>query len=436
MVDLSIPGRERLEGANDYDLGDLPRFARARRHRDPPAVDDVRAATQDAVEALDFSDVPAGGEVAITAGSRGIADAPELLAAVVDEVELRGYEPFVFPSMGSHGGATAEGQVETLRSVGVTEERVGCPIRSSMAVEEVGTDVEGRPVFVAEDALAADGVVLANRVKAHTDYSGGLESGLAKMAVVGMGKHRGAEVTHNAALARGFDAVIGERAEIVLDAAPVVGGLALLENAHEHAAEIVGLPADRILDEEPDLLDRSKELLATLPVDDLDLLVVDEMGKEISGTGMDTNVLGRVDFHGQAEPDEPDITRVYVRSLTEASHGNAVGVGLADFAHVDVLEAIDLGDTYVNIATSGEPSRARLPYTVPADATALLVACSMTGVRDPADLRVARIENTLEPDDLLVSEPVADELADHSEVAVSDLEPLAFDADGELETPL
>lgn len=436
MVDLAIPDRERLEGANEYDIGDLPDFTRATRHRDPPVVEDVRAATLDALGELDFSSVPDGGRVAITAGSRGIADIPELLAALVEDLDSRGYEPFVIPAMGSHGGATAEGQVETLQSLGITEERLGCPIHSSMAVEQVGTDVEGRPVWVAEDALAADGVVLANRVKAHTDYSGRLESGLAKMAVIGLGKHRGAEVTHNAALARGFDEVIPERAGIVLDEAPVVGGIALLENAHERAAEIAGLPADRILTEEPELLERSKELLPTLPVDDLDLLIVDEMGKEISGTGMDTNVLGRVSFHGQDEPDGPAVTRVYVRSLTEASHGNALGIGLADFAHADVLEAIDLGDTYVNVATSGEPARARIPYAVPADATALLVACSMTGVRDPADLRVARIENTLEPDDLLVSEPVAEELGDHAEVTVGDSEPLAFDDDGEFESSL
>ncbi|AGN01243.1 hypothetical protein L593_06480 [Salinarchaeum sp. Harcht-Bsk1] len=416
---------------------DFPRFARATRSRDDPRVSDVADATRRALDAIDGLDSLAdGAEVAVTAGSRGIHDVPEVLATTVSALDERGLSPFVMPAMGSHGGATAAGQLETLESLGITEETIGCEFRSSMAVEQVGEDEDGRPVFAARDALDAEAVLLVNRVKPHTDYAGPYESGLAKMAVVGLGKHRGAEAMHNAALARGFQEVIPERAEILIEETPVVGGLALLENANERAADIVGLDAGEIMEREPALLERAADLLPTLPVDDLDFLLVEEMGKEVSGTGLDTNVVGRQLFHGQPEPaDAIDVTRIYVRSLTPASHGNALGMGLADFVHRDLVADVDFGDTYVNIATSGEPVRAKLPFVVPSDATALTLANSTTGVQSIGDLRAAVIENTLEPDDLLVSAPVAEELAEHPDVEVGPLEPLSFDENGDLELP-
>ena len=205
-----------------------------------------------------------------------------------------------------------------------------------------------------------------------------------------------------------------------------------IENADEQAAEIHGVAASDLLEAEPRLLERSKDFFPELPVDDLDLLVVDAMGKEISGTGLDTNVVGRVRFHNQAEVDEPAITRVYVRALTPASHGNALGVGLADLVHRDLASAVDFEDTYVNIVTSGEPNRAKLPFVVPSDATAFVLSASMTGVASASDLRIARIENTMEPGELWVSEPVAAELADRDDVTVHRDEPWQFDADGEL----
>lgn len=431
---IEFPSRDRLERSAAFDVSDLPPFRRVRRRREQPRLDDVAGATVEALGAIPaLDDLPDGAEVALTAGSRGIHDVATVLAAAAAELQDRGYEPFVMPAMGSHGGATAEGQLETLEALGVTPERVGCEFRSSMDVEAVGTDAEGRPVFASVDALAADAVVLLNRVKPHTDYTGDHESGLCKMAVVGLGKHRGAEEMHNAALARGFPAVVPERARILFETTPVVGGVAILENAREHTADVVGVPVSEIVDREPGLLERAREMLPTLPVDHLDLLVVREMGKEVSGTGMDTNVVGRQWFHGQPEPvDAVDVTRIYVRSLTEPSHGNALGMGLADFVHRDLVEAVDFGDTYVNIATSGEPRRAKLPFVVPADETVFKLAPSTTGVADPGDLRVAIVQNTLEPDDLLVSEPVASELADHPDVTVGDPERLRFDGDGEL----
>jgi hypothetical protein len=435
-MNLEFPNADALSGANDYTVADLPRFAVARRERDPPRVDDVEAATHAAVDDVDgLDDLPPGSTVAITAGSRGIHDKPAVLAAAVDALQERGLEPFVFPAMGSHGGATAAGQRETLAALGITEESVGCEIRSSMAVETVGEDAMGRPVYAAEDALAADAVLPANRVKPHTDFRGAVESGLSKMAVIGLGKHRGAESLHNAAIATDFADVITDRMDVLLAETPIVGGVALVENANDRAAHVEGIDGAAIPDREPELLDLAAEHLPELPVDDLDMLVLDEIGKEVSGTGMDTNVVGRYYFHGEAEPDRPSVTRIYARSLTDPSHGNALGMGLADFAHRDLVADVDFQDTYVNIVTSGEPRRAKLPFVVPDDATALVLACSTTGVAAPEELRVAQIPNTMNPDSLVVSEPVARELQEREDVTVGPLESLDFEGRELLPTP-
>ncbi|MFC6941755.1 DUF362 domain-containing protein [Salinirubellus sp. GCM10025818] len=426
------PDPAALDAVNEVTIEDLPRFAPVRYERDQPAVDDVEATTVDALSAVGgLSDLDPGAHVAITAGSRGIHDMPEVLRTAVAELQSMDLDPFVVPSMGSHGGATAEGQVETLASLGITEESMGCEIVASMDIERVGSDSDGRPVYASRDALGADAVLLANRVKLHTDFSGDVESGLCKMAVIGIGKQRGAEATHKAALAGTFADVIRERASILFEEVPIVGGLALVENANERAAAIEGLDVGEILDREPDLLDRSRELIGTIPIEELDLLVIDEIGKEISGTGMDTNVVGRMLMHGEAEPDSPRYTRIYVRSVTEGSHGNAIGMGLADYAHRRLVEAVDTTDTYVNALTSGEPVRARVPVVFPDDRIALTAAYSGCGVVDPAEMRIARVGNTLDLDRFWVSEPLVDELREDPNADVGTPEPLAFE-DGDL----
>ena len=430
-IPLGIPDPERLATANDVTVDDLPQFAPASVEWDVTEIDDVRAAGRDAVgEFADLDSLPAGASIAVTAGSRGIHDFPEMIAGVVEALQARGFEPFVFPSMGSHGGATAEGQREVLADLGMTEDSLGCPIRSSMDVAEVGT-CDGSPVYADRLATEADGIVVANRVKPHTDFSDRIESGLCKMAVIGMGKHRGAEMMHNAALKGDMSAEIRARAEVLFEELPIVGGVALVENAHDRATHVEGVPTDEILDREPELLELAYEELPTLPVDELDLLVVDEMGKEVSGTGMDTNVLGRTYFQGEVEPDRPAYTRVYVRSLTPPSHGNGLGIGLADVVHKDLVRELDLGDTYVNIATSGETKRAKIPLVVPDDQSALLLAPSITGTPDPEALRVARIPNTMEPGHLLVSEAVVPELEAREDVTVGELRDLSLE-DGDL----
>jgi hypothetical protein len=426
-MNVGFPDTETLRAANDVTAEDLPRFARVTRERDLDSIEDVDAAARAAVADLPLETLDPGAEVAITAGSRGIHDMPAVLESVVSELRERGFEPAVLAAMGSHGGATSEGQRETLEALGITEERMGCAIHTSMAVEAVGRDSLGRPVYVASEALDADAVILANRIKPHTDFHGPVESGLCKMAVIGLGKHRGAESLHNAGLAAEFSDVIRERAELIIEASPVIGGIGLIENAADRATHIEGIGSNRVLDREAELLEIARKELPMLPVSDLDLLILDEIGKEVSGTGMDTNVVGRTLFHGEAEPERPEIIRIYARSITSASHGNGLGLGLADFVHQEVVEELDLSDMYVNIVTSGEPTRARIPFTVPDDLTALILACSTTGVADPAELRVARIENTMEPDELLVSEAVVRELEGREDISVSDLKALEFE---------
>ncbi|MFB6227721.1 MAG: DUF362 domain-containing protein [Halobacteriales archaeon] len=291
-----------------------------------------------AVDRLEFAAVPDGGEVAVGAGSRGIANIPTILAGVVSELNDRGYEPFVFPAMGSHGGATAEGQREMLASLGVTPETIGCEIRATMETTRVGkTSQRGVEVVADANAAAADAIIPVNRVKPHTDFSGDVESGLSKMLVIGMGKQRGAKTAHEWAADWSFRNMIPEITGMLLERLPVVGGVALVEDQHDDTTIIEGVPPARFLDRGAELLETAYDLLPTIPFDDIDVLIIDRMGKDISGAGMDTNVIGRMVFGSEPEPDTLDTDRIYVRGLTEASHGNGSGVGSADFIHADLL---------------------------------------------------------------------------------------------------
>jgi hypothetical protein len=432
---LESPDPDALRAVNDVSVDEYPQFAPIDVEYDQPELDDVAAATE--AELADFdplADLEPGAEVGITAGSRGIHDMPTILRTIVETLRSRGFEPFIFPAMGSHGGATAAGQRETLASLGITEETMGCEIRASMTVEPVSTTTDGWTVYAAADALAADAVLLVNRVKPHTDFTGDIESGLCKMAVVGLGKQRGAETMHKSALARSCEAAITERADALFEETPVIGGVAMLENARHRAAHVEAVAVDDLFDREPELQAQATELLPTLPVDDLDVLIVDEIGKNVSGTGMDTNVVGRMRMIGEDEPATPEYRRIYVRSITEESHGNGIGVGLADVVRQTAIEGIDLTDTYVNALTSGEPSRVHLPLVAPSDELALELIVSATGVKEPSELRVARIRNTMAVDEALVSAPVAEELADEPNVTVGDPRPLSFD--GETLVPL
>jgi Domain of unknown function (DUF362) len=412
----------------------FPRMLPIRQRFDAPRVDDVAAATRHALEPLRERIRP-GMAVAITAGSRGIADKPAVVRAAGEWLRSLGAEPFVVPAMGSHGGATAEGQVELLAELGMTEQTLGMPIRATMETVEVDRLPGGPAVHLDAHAAKADGILAVNRVKAHTDFSGEIESGVAKILAIGLAKQRGAEGIHAYGPAN-LGVWIPRVARRLVDTGKVLGGLAIVENAFDRAARIELLAAGDIGGPaETALLAEAKRLMARLPFDAVDVAVVDEMGKNISGAGMDTNVIGRMMIRGSAEFDRPRIATIAVLDVTDVSHGNAVGVGLADFVPFRVLEKIDLRATYVNAMTSGlgGPQRGQLPMALPTDRSAIAAAILTCGRADLDRVGLVRLRNTLDLEHLLVSESLRPQVEGRPDLEITgDAEPLHFDDDGQL----
>ena len=381
--------------------------------------------------------VTRGDRIAITAGSRGIRDLPAVLRAAVAAVREAGGDPFIAPCMGSHGGATAEGQRATLQSLGVTEQTVGAPVVSSMDVVSVGESSFGVPVWAARDLAEADGVVVVNRVKPHTDFHGEVESGLVKMLVIGAGKHAGALSAHGLTVRHGFPAVLRDHGELLLERLPVLCGIALVEDQRERTALLEVLRPDEFFTREHELLARAYELLPRLPFDQLDVLVVDRLGKDVSGTGMDTNVIGRCSFWGGGEkPVRPRITRILVRGLTTATHGNACGIGMADFTTARCAAEVDRAVTDVNCMTSNCPEDARIPIACASDREALTAALQTAGIRDPDQARLAWIRDTAHLERIAVSEALLDEVRAGAALRpAGPLFPPPYDANGDLESP-
>jgi hypothetical protein len=414
--------------------GVLPQVTPIRRLLiDVPTEPDPYSAAQAALAPLAAAIRP-GDRIAVTAGSRGIHDLVTVVRAAVDWLRSAGAEPFVVPAMGSHGGATAEGQREMLAGLGVTPESVGCPIEATMETVVLGNLPDGTPVH--HDALAAkaDGVLLINRVKPHTDFHGPVESGLGKILAIGLGNHQGAATLHAGGIPA-LGSAIEAAAKLIVASGKILGGLAILENAHEKTAAVELVVADGIASTaENGLLLRAAGLMARLPFDDLDVLVVDEMGKDKSGTGMDTNVLGRCWVYGIPEFESPSIAAVTVHRLSNASHGNASGLGLADVIPASLLEQIDLQASYVNALTSGAGGarRSRLPMVLEDDAAAVLGAITMSGRRDWSELRLARIRDTLSPNELLVSPALLDEAAERFDLEITGSARELTDATGTL----
>jgi hypothetical protein len=412
----------------------FPRLLPVRRHVDAPEEADPAGAAAAALEPLRERITP-GMSVAITAGSRGIHDIATVVRATGDWLRAAGAEPFVVPAMGSHGGATAEGQRDVLAHLGVTEATMGMPIRATMDTVEVGRCDDGPAVHLDANAAQADGIVLVNRIKPHTDFHGDVESGLAKICAIGLGKRQGAEGIHVYG-SEGLARWVPEVAHHIIATGKVLGGLAILENAFEHTARIAFLDVAEIgAAGETKLLEEARSLMGRLPFDDLDVLVVDELGKDKSGSGMDTNIIGRMMIRGTAEFDRPRITNVTVHDISEASNGNAVGIGLADFIPFRVLEKIDLRAMYVNAVTSGigGVQRGQLPLAMPTDRDTIAAAMLMCGRADVANSRLVRIHDTLDTVDLLVSESLRDEVERADDLELLDKgAPMSFDASGAL----
>lgn len=411
----------------------FPRMIRVRQRFQGPAVGDVPAAVGAALAALRLPGlIRPGAAVAVTAGSRGIANIAAITRAVLDALKAARGRPFVFPSMGSHGGAAAEGQVDVLRKYGITEDAMGAPIRSTMETVRMG-EALGIPVLLDRYAAEADHVVAINRVKPHTDFAGEIESGLLKMLAVGMGNHEGATLCHRANFAHGYEKVCREVGHALLRTGKILFGLGIVENGYHQTAKLQALRPDEFEAGEKALLREAKAWAGRLPSAEADVLVVETMGKTISGTGMDSKVIGRAHYIRPVPPPMPHITRVVVCDLSDESYGNAHGVGMADFITARLARKIDAKAMAINSITSTLPELARTPLALETDREAVRAALETAGLADTQYARVIRIRNTLDLAEVEVSEAYAATLR-----ARPDLEPLGgpypmpFDAAGNL----
>jgi len=415
----------------------FPRMVEVRQKITSPKLEDYVSAIRDELRRKNLSEkIKHGWRIAIAAGSRGIAHYSEILATVVDEVKRAGGEPFLVPAMGSHGGATPEGQLLVLKSLGITPETVGAPIHASMEVDEVGRLDNGSPVYVDRIGLKADGIIVVGRVKPHTDFKGEIESGLMKMITIGLGKQKGAEMIHWYR-SEGYHKLLSEAAKLIMRKAPILLGLAVIENARHEIAVVKALEPDEFEREEMSLLEEAKGLLARIPIKEIDVLIVDEIGKDISGVGMDTNVIGRFWLPGEYEPRASKIKRIVVLDLSEETHGNAIGIGLADLTTKRVISKIDYDSTFVNCLTAGSLETSRIPVFLPNDRDAIYTALRTCDPIDPRKAKVVRIKNTLELERFWISESLAELVKSDKELSekiefLSEPRELQFDVLGTL----
>ena len=413
----------------------LPRMLRLRQRFDAPTLEDIPAAVRAEVAALGLAPkIKPGDSVAVSVGSRGIANIALITKTLVEELKALGAEPFLVPAMGSHGGGVAEAQRAIIEGYGVTEDYVGAPIRASMDTVQVGATEDGVPVYFDKYASQADHVAVVGRVKPHTDFVGEIESGLHKMMLIGLGKHRGASLYHQAIVQYSFDRIIRSVGQTVIDECRVLLGLGIVENPYDKTALIKGVGPDEFYEREKELLVLARKWMPRLPFDRIDLLLVDEIGKNISGAGMDTNVIGRkFHDHHAAEKEFPKVTRIAVRDLTEITHGNASGIGTAEYAHRRAIDKMDREMTYINCMTGNHPSGAAIPIYFDTDRELITKALQTIGLVDPGKERIVRIKNTLDLAEVLVSEAYLPEVEkrDDLEVLEGPAE-MAFDADGDL----
>jgi Lactate racemase N-terminal domain len=410
----------------------LPQFFRVRQSFDSQRIDDVEQAVIDQLQRIGVAKrVQPGQSVAITAGSRGIANIALIIRTIVRFLQSAGAQPFIVPAMGSHGGATAEGQCRVLASYGITEAYCGCPIRASMETIIVCQAAEGFPVFFDKFASQADHVVVCGRVKPHTDFSGPIESGLMKMMLIGLGKHDGAKVYHRAIKDYSFGQIVRSVGREVLSRCRILCGVGLVENAYEKTAHIEAVLPSEFETREEQLLILAKKRMAKLPFEQADVLLVDEIGKNISGTGMDTNIIGRkYNDHQAVEGETPKIKRIAVRRLTKATYGNATGIGIAEFCRTSIVEQMDYASTSVNCITAGHVTAAMIPIHFPNDRLMMNAGVTTIGLTEPQQAKVLWIKNTLELVDIECSESYWEEAQQRSDLEiVRPLTPLPFGRD-------
>ncbi|MGI6065725.1 MAG: lactate racemase domain-containing protein [Bacillota bacterium] len=381
-------------------------------------VDDVKSLAAGALWATDFpTKIKKGMKVAVLAGSRGIMNIKLIVRTVVDEIKKAGGEPSVVAAMGSHGGGTAEGQREVLCHLGISEETMDCPIVCSGESVLIGTTLEGYPVYVSCPVLQFDGIIAINRIKPHTAFKGEIESGLLKMLSVGLGGPAGAASVH-AQGAKGLRLMVPSIGREVKKRLPFWGGLAIVENAYEQTYQITGVGNTALEETEKKLLVLAKQLMPSLPFPEIDVLVVEEMGKNFSGTGMDSNVINRMRIHGEPEPEGLAIKRIVVLDLADASQGNATGIGLADFTTKTLVQKIDYQATYLNCLTSTFVQRAMIPVIMEDEEQAIKAAIKSLGNVPAKEARLVRIANTLSLDFLQVSKSLIPEVHAHPRLEI------------------
>jgi hypothetical protein len=401
-----------------------------------PAVDPVAAIAADwSRVASQVAALDSGAPVAVAVGSRGIGDLVPIVRAVIARLRAAGCAPFIVPAMGSHGGATAKGQADVLAMLGIDAGSVGAPVRATMEVVSFGA-ADGVPLYLDRLAAEADGIVLINRVKPHTDFVGPIESGLMKLLAIGLGNQVGADHFHRLAVVRGLETTMPTAARGLLAKANVIFGVAVVENEEHRSAALRLAPADQIEATETELLELARRHMPGLPLDDIDLLVVDEMGKDISGGGLDPNVVGRTSASWGVKRARPRISRIFVRSLTTRSEGNAAGLGLVDAVTTRLVERIDHEATAVGALTACCPEDAKIPMVFPSDRLAIRSLLTTVRPTSPEDVRLVHIKNTLDVATLRVSAGCLPHLSGDG-VVVSDasLRALSFDAGGALISP-
>ena len=409
----------------------FPKVVKVRQDFPRPRVEDVEETLREQCGRDEIqSRIEPGMEVAITAGSRGVSNIVPILRSLVHILKEAGASPFIVPAMGSHGGATAEGQVEILESLGVTEESAGAEIRSSMEVVEIGETERGVPVYMDKIASGADGVIVVGRIKQHTDFHADFESGLLKMSAIGLGKHAQALALHALGVPGIRDHMV-EAGKMVFASGKVLFGVGIVENAYEETAIIEAIPPEKVVEREAELLVESVKLMPKLPVPDMDVLFVDELGKNFSGTGMDTNVVGRFRILGIEEPESPNAKYLIVGDVSEPSHGNALGVGLADLTTRRLFEKVDMEAMNQNVLTSTFLERAKIPMVMDNDRAALEAAIRCNWGVAPEDTRFVRIPNTLHLRHLYLSENLVQEALENGNVeVVGEAGEPEFDEDG------
>ncbi len=415
----------------------LPRMVRIEQRFSPTELVDVPDALARELPPLAAGLRP-GARIAVCVGSRGIAQLPTIVSGVIAQLRAQGAAPFVCPAMGSHGGATPEGQCEVLASYGITSQAMGAEIRASLETRVIGTTADGVEVPCSVEALASDGILLINRIKPHTDFSGPLGSGLLKMAVIGLGKSAGAGGMHRAAVRLGYEHAIRSMAQVVLQHAPVLGGIAIIENQFHQIARLVGVPCAQLEAVEGGLLAEARSLMPLLPFDDIDLLIIDRIGKNISGAGLDPNVTGR-SVHGYSsilvpgDRPRPFVRRLFVRDLTSETHGNAIGIGLADITTTRLVRAMDARITAINALTALTPNCAKIPIQVDSDREAITRMLATLALPAPEQARIVRIADTLSLARLEVAEALLPECRVHGGLGIlGEPHAMSFDADGNI----